>query len=101
MESIQKNINLQRLIKGKIRYSVLVENKILASNNQRICLMCREIFTKSSKGDLRCRPCEKIRGKEQRAKHKEREQKRRKAYYEANKERLKAMRKQRYKELGV
>ena len=93
--SIKSNINI---IEGQLRNISIVENKILEKDNKRMCSTCKNYFVKNTNKSTRCNSCERIRGKEQRAKHKARDKARRKKYYEANKERLKANRREYYKQ---
>lgn len=98
-ESARKsNKTNEDLLKGAIRNTVVLENKILKKENKRICCKCKEIFTMNKGTEIRCKACEKEKGKKDRAKHQEREKARRKAYYEANKEEIKRKRREKYKE---
>ena len=66
---------------------------MLKIENKRVCV-CGEIFTLNTPNAQRCKTCEIVKGKADRAKHKERDKLRRKQYYEANKEKLKTKRKE-------
>lgn len=64
------------IIKGVIRNSIVVENKILKVENKKICCKCKEIFTFKKESETRCKKCESEKFKLYRSKNLEKERKR-------------------------
>ena len=64
------------IIKGVIRNSIVVENKILKAENKKICCKCKEIFTFKKESEIRCKKCEAEKFKLYRSKNLEKERKR-------------------------
>ena len=64
------------IIKGVIRNSIVVENKILKAENKKICCKCKEIFTFKKESEIRCKKCESEKFKLYRSKNLEKERKR-------------------------
>lgn len=64
------------IIKGVIRNSIVVENKILKVENKKICCKCKEIFTFKKESEIRCKKCETEKFKLYRSKNLEKERKR-------------------------
>lgn len=64
------------IIKGVIRDSIVVENKILKAENKKICCKCKEIFTFKKESEIRCKKCEAEKFKLYRSKNLEKERKR-------------------------
>ena len=64
------------IIKGVIRNSIVVENKILKVENKKICCKCKEIFTFKKESEIRCKKCESEKFKLYRSKNLEKERKR-------------------------
>ena len=64
------------IIKGVIRNSIVVENKILKVENKKICCKCKEIFTFKKESEIRCKKCEAEKFKLYRNKNLEKERKR-------------------------
>jgi len=73
------------IIKGVIRNSILIENKILKAENKKICCKCKEIFTFKKNSECRCKKCESEKFKLYRIKNLNRELERQKAYREKKK----------------
>ena len=61
------------VIKGVIRNSILIENKLLKKDNKKICCKCKEIFTFKKESELRCKKCESEKFKLYRSKNLEKE----------------------------
>lgn len=72
-------------IKGVIRNSIVVENKLLKSENKKICCKCKDIFTFKKESETRCRKCESEKFKLYRLNNLDREIERQKAYREKKK----------------
>lgn len=64
------------IIKGVIRNSIAVENKILKVENKKICCKCKEIFTFKKENEIRCKKCESEKFKLYRSKNLEKERQR-------------------------
>lgn len=73
------------IIKGVIRNSILVENKILKAENKKICCKCKEIFTFKKHSECRCKKCESEKFKLYRAKNLNKELERQRIYREKRK----------------
>lgn len=68
------------IIKGVIRNSIVVENKLLKSENKKICCKCKEIFIFKKESEPRCKKCESEKFKLYRLKNLDKERERQKVY---------------------
>lgn len=68
------------IIKGVIRNSIVVENKLLKSENKKICCKCKEIFIFKKESESRCKKCESEKFKLYRLKNLDKELERQKVY---------------------
>lgn len=81
----ESNKTLSQKIRGAIRNSVAIENKILAMDNKKICCKCKEVF-EFKKNEIRCKKCESQRCKEYREKNREKVLSKQKEWREKNRE---------------
>lgn len=77
--------SIVKSFKGVIRNSIVVENKLLKSENKKICCKCKNIFTFKKESETRCRKCESEKFKLYRLNNLDREIERQKAYREKKK----------------